>query len=728
MAKVSEEISKYNANSGGRTDANIANDALHLGGVKAEDYATKKYVQDYHGTKDAELKEYIDGQDEAKLQEAKAYADQAVNNQDFSGFAKVTDVQAVDEKLTKKIEECGHHCAENLNTQIQAVVNDTNANFQDVNSAIGQLNANQNNLFQSVSSGKAKVAAAITDKGVTTASDASYDTMAGNIRNIKTGGGELAPGFVNTSDANATSADLLVGKTAYAQGQKIYGTLIQQPGETGMPTYGTDTSNSTATSGDIAYGKTAYARGELLIGTMPSNKEVEEIYGIDDSGYGLESQVAISTKDTITGDTITERTLLTFSKELDYCVSMTKLNNTSTCYIESYAVNDKGMYIQQSTSMSGEIGTKKYRYTKSELGIEDEETIIQIKLGTPGIDDDIHKCYLFIITRIKNNEQSTSSKTYNDYKLHIYTYHLSENGTIGKMYNNENVINLVETISTISGYSVSYGIVNFNNKVDQFYVLEHRYASGADARVYIYNYKVLNNNLIKISSLTNNGSYSTNVAEIKVSNNDEYVSISSRGSSNNAIVIKNDITQIDYMPSDSQRPGEAVFINDTDYYIFGIANTLNLRKWGSSDYKKLVGTTQSIANLHITPTNDKLIVLTEDSTIHIYNIEGVSNIENGITLTEEKVYSLGMSSLRGTTTCIYRNSAGNKFLLYIPGYKNLHKLETGLDTNNIMGIKYKNQYFYNIKNYLLTAVQEDVKVGKTFIGNGGMPQTGTMEV
>lgn len=41
--------------------------------------------------------------------------------------------------------------------------------------------------FQSVSDGKALVASAITDKGVTTASDATFETMANNIESIPTG-------------------------------------------------------------------------------------------------------------------------------------------------------------------------------------------------------------------------------------------------------------------------------------------------------------------------------------------------------------------------------------------------------------------------------------------------------------------------------------------------------------------------------------------------------------
>ena len=44
-----------------------------------------------------------------------------------------------------------------------------------------------NEVFQSVSDGKSKVAAAITDKGVSTAADATFDIMADNIKKIEGG-------------------------------------------------------------------------------------------------------------------------------------------------------------------------------------------------------------------------------------------------------------------------------------------------------------------------------------------------------------------------------------------------------------------------------------------------------------------------------------------------------------------------------------------------------------
>ena len=50
-------------------------------------------------------------------------------------------------------------------------------------------------LFQSVSNGKSAIAAAITDKGVETAADASFNIMAENIKAISGGGGGNLPAF-----------------------------------------------------------------------------------------------------------------------------------------------------------------------------------------------------------------------------------------------------------------------------------------------------------------------------------------------------------------------------------------------------------------------------------------------------------------------------------------------------------------------------------------------------
>lgn len=74
-------------------------------------------------------------------------------------------------------------------------------------------------LFQSVSEGKALVASAITDKGVITAADATFQQMATNVESIP---------VLDTSDANATASRILSGYTAYVNGVKISGSMVNR--------------------------------------------------------------------------------------------------------------------------------------------------------------------------------------------------------------------------------------------------------------------------------------------------------------------------------------------------------------------------------------------------------------------------------------------------------------------------------------------------------------------
>lgn len=187
MPKSYEEISKSIASQGGRPDSNLANDALHLGGIAAEEYATKEWVKEYHGNKESSLLDYINQQDNAMLNAAKEYTNSAIRNQDFSDFAGIKDLQALNTNLTNKINTdiAGQQAYTDQKTQ--AIVDDVNANFEDVEDAIDQLNDNVNDLFQSVSDGKELIAEAITDKGVTTSANDSFSTMANNIRQIQDG-------------------------------------------------------------------------------------------------------------------------------------------------------------------------------------------------------------------------------------------------------------------------------------------------------------------------------------------------------------------------------------------------------------------------------------------------------------------------------------------------------------------------------------------------------------
>lgn len=421
MSKSYEQISNYNANSNGKTDANTANDSLHLGGIPAEKYATQEYVQNYHDTKEANLKEYLDNQDEAKLQEAKEYTNSMIRNQDFSNFAKHTDIKALDEKLSEEIEQGSQEQKNYIDTKTKKIVDDTNANFEDVNTAITTLNNNMNEVFQSVSSGKEEVAEAITGKGVATSATDTFEQMATNIKKITTGG-SIPEGYIDTSDASATASDILLGKSAYANGEKIYGTNTGVDVSQITPTYGTDTSGTTATASDILVGKTAYSNGQLLTGTL--NYEVEEIYGLVEEEY-TRTEVSGHTNVMISD---TEESILTstgifgISQCGNFIVSevVVTQGETETRYIQSKRMNDEEIYTSATSNGENTI-SRKSLWSFEELGLDSSATIDAISFGSPGFNGYASEVALCIL-------QSN--------KLHFYKYSIASGayGYIGYDY------------------------------------------------------------------------------------------------------------------------------------------------------------------------------------------------------------------------------------------------------------------------------------------------------
>lgn len=463
MAKPSEEISKYNTNTNGKTDANLANDSNHLGGVPADDFATKKYVRDYHENKEELLKQYIDNQDDNTLDEAKSYTDTAIRNQDFSDFLKSSDKVA----LQNQISQCGENCANNLNltkteinNRINGIVTDVNSNFSDVNGAITNLNNTAQNLFTSVSNGKSQVASAITDKGISTASDATFETMANNIRNIPTdGGGEGGGGGSgeDTSDATATSDTIFAGYTAYARGQKLFGTYVppyerEEEGIVYIDT-GIDTSDATATASDIAIGKTAYVNGNKITGTYrevtdttrsgynhisveDQDEHIEEIteyYGASMEAYSIQSS------DLLSDDNNTN--LISFTPDNTYSIQMCRDDGTDTTEL-GHGIFDYTI-VTHKVEDSGQVWTTtnvvfdKCAWTKSELGLADNEVVVDMILGSPGVMGRSDLCWLIlqVATYVydSNYNKYVSNSYNNGYKFYLYTFNMVKSGIIGKV-------------------------------------------------------------------------------------------------------------------------------------------------------------------------------------------------------------------------------------------------------------------------------------------------------
>ena len=778
MAKVSEEISKANATSQGRTDANLAQDSNHLGGIAAEEYATKEYVQEYHNTKETAQKSYIDQQDQAMLNQAKEYANSQIRNQDFSEFAKVTDVQALDQKLSSEM-ETGLTAQKNYTDEkTQAIVDDVNANFEDVNGAIGTLNGDMTELFQSVSNGKSQIAGAITDKGVSTSANDSFSTMASNIRAIPSGsggsgggeGGETDPNFVNTGDATATSSDILLGKTAYAQGQKVYGTLIAQA-EEGEPTFGTDTSDATATAADIAYGKTAYARGQKITGNM--NSSLEEIYGIADEPFDADMMSFATNEPPDGASAINKIQGLCFSQDGNYCVRWgTTKDNTKV--VESFAINENGLYYHATKGATTEdITYKKYRYTWEELGLVSSDgtvasSITDIAFGCGGFNSYSWKCTLAIIYDAKVSDETHRY-------LKFITYHLTNEGIIGKAYDNEDIVDFSVDIAS-DKYSKIAGDLNNPDVFFAFYI-DSGYGLDRLTLFPTMSGTTIQYNIRKSTcdEKLNLDSSRITAIELHFTEDSKYCYLMSRDYDyRSGLVCIWNISQ--NMPRSITLGG-----GTSDYYELDNINTMNVINgityaFSSSSGTFYVGETKSggINNLYIDISTVRRIQLYNDSSyrvmyggnvtsdgkrlitvvyqtyvsgrntyynykILVHNIENLLAVQAGNETAEYvapvQTYDIPIkdSITPSISPCfrVFASRDTTKIYRTFPGigkFYGVASLRTALDNQNIIGVKYKNEYFSKLQSQTFTATPSDVATGKTFIGYAGYPETGTMEV
>ena len=94
---------------------------------------------------------------------------------------------------------------------------------------------------------------------------------------------------ISTTDADATAADILAGKTAYADDKKLLGTCPF-----------VDSSDGTASAGEILQGETAYVNNTKITGTVPSKGA--QTFTPGTSNQVINSGQYLSGNQTILGD------------------------------------------------------------------------------------------------------------------------------------------------------------------------------------------------------------------------------------------------------------------------------------------------------------------------------------------------------------------------------------------------------------------------------------------
>ena len=184
-------------------------------------------------------------------------------------------------------------------------------------------------LKKSVSDGKTLVAGAITDKGITTATDAAFATMADNISQIST----LA---VDTADATATAAQILTGKRAYVKGAPVVGTM---PNNGGV--------SAAISSGSL---KAGYTTGGAIANLVASNvKQGVNIGGVTGK---IEEQVAFSTQ--LTVDMIylsnSESTTKTYTDPIKWIAQGDTMSN----HVLSVALIDQKQLLTRDSAPQGQ--------------------------------------------------------------------------------------------------------------------------------------------------------------------------------------------------------------------------------------------------------------------------------------------------------------------------------------------------------------------------------------
>lgn len=195
-----------------------------------------------------------------------------------------------------------------------------------------------NETFQSASNGKTLVAAAITDKGVTTAATDSYATMASNIAAIPTGTTEAEEKDVNFIDYDGT--------ILYSYTKAEFANLSELPANplhTGLTARGwnwtlSDAKTYVAANGGLWIGQLYYdANGSTEIDIQLGQGRLAPYLGLGINGTVTIDWGDNSSADIVTGTSLTTRkaTQHTYSAAGAYTIKITPTSGSFSFYASS---------------------------------------------------------------------------------------------------------------------------------------------------------------------------------------------------------------------------------------------------------------------------------------------------------------------------------------------------------------------------------------------------------
>lgn len=259
-----------------------------LNAYKAATDKAVKNLQDTQAVLDKNLSSYKDSTNKSLTD---LFMGQESVNKNLSGYKDITNKSLTDlqnEQITTNKNLSDYQDITDADiTNIYSIINNlqtaqimNETDLTEIKNKLISLDDQMAQVFTSVSSGKASLASALTDKGVSTDAVATFNTLADNIKGIGT-------------NANAASSSILTGYTAYVGNKYISGSMANRGAVTAalncgqiysVPSgyhngSGKITANSlesqtqaTATANNLSTGVTGWVNGRLVTGNGADNQ------------------------------------------------------------------------------------------------------------------------------------------------------------------------------------------------------------------------------------------------------------------------------------------------------------------------------------------------------------------------------------------------------------------------------------------------------------------------